>query len=232
MKPEQEALDHIFQLLKSKACLKQKVYRNLQEVFAQLEEQAKDIAVSLDDKMEDIDKSVVIEFQKVSEFDFRLKFGGDILIFYMQSNVITFEGDFPVMQSAYVQGGADRKYFGHITIYNFLADSVKYHRLDDPGYLIARLIVNHENHFFLEGAGQMNFLFQDIDNNIISRDWLRLIIEKAMAAAIDNDLIGPRYPDIQRITLKKKLGESMAAVRGEKIGFQMSYENMDEPPES
>ncbi len=222
---EQDALNYIFDQLKSKACLKQRVYRNLLEVFGQMRDEAKNIAETLDGMMANIDTSVRVEFEGVGEFEFRINFGGDALVFYMQSNVITFDKDFPVMQSAYVQAEDERKYFGHITIYNFLSDSIKYNRLEDPGYLIARVLVNNENHFFLEGVGQMNFLFQDIDNNVLNKDWLRLIIEKAMAASIDIDLIGPRYPDIRNISLHQKLKENMAAVRGQKIGFQMSYEN-------
>ena len=222
---EKDALNYIFQQLKDKACLKQQVYRNLKDVFAQMRNEAQSITETLDEMMSTIDEDVLVEFEEVGEFEFRVKFGGDALVFYMQSNIITFNQDFPVMQSAHVQQDEKRKYFGHITIYNFLADSIKYNRLGDPGYLIARLLVNKENHFFLEGVGQMNFLFQDIDNNVLTKDWVRLIIEKSMAAAIDNDLIGPAYPTIQNISLKQKLMENMTAVRGEKIGFQLSYEN-------
>ena len=63
------------------------------------------------------------------------------------------------------------------------------------------------------------------NNNILNKDWVRLVIEKSMGAAIDNDLIGPPYPAIQSISLQQKIMENMAAVRGEKIGFQMSFEN-------
>jgi len=222
---EKDALNYIFEQLKSKACLKQEVYRNLQDVFSQMRTEASSITQTLSEMMGSINEEVIVDFEEVGEFEFRVKFGGDALVFYMQSNVITFNQDFPVMQSAHVQQDPERKYFGHITIYNFLADSLKYNRLEDPGYLIARLLINKENHFFLEGVGQMNFLFQDIDNNVLNKDWVRLVIEKSMAAAIDNDLIGPPYPAIRNISLQQKIMENMAAVRGEKIGFQMSFED-------
>jgi len=222
---EKDALNYIFEQLKSKACLKQEVYQNLQDVFSQMRTEASSITQTLSEMMGSINEEVIVDFEEVGEFEFRVKFGGDALVFYMQSNVITFNQDFPVMQSAQVQQDPERKYFGHITIYNFLADSLKYNRLEDPGYLIARLLINKENHFFLEGVGQMNFLFQDIDNNVLNKDWVRLVIEKSMAAAIDNDLIGPPYPAIRNISLQQKIMENMAAVRGEKIGFQMSFED-------
>jgi hypothetical protein len=94
--------------------------------------------------------------------------------------------------------------------------------LNDPGYLIARVLINKERHFYVEGSGQLNFLFQDLDQNLISNDWLRLIIEKSMSEAIDKDLIGAKYPEIRSITLKQKLNQNLVAVRGEKIGFQIN----------
>ena len=222
---EQDALNYIVQMLKEKASIKQLVYRNLQEVFNMMRVEGKRIISELDDKLQQIDTSVTVAYQETGDFEFRLKFGGDTLVFYMQSNVITFHDDFPLMQSAYIVDEPSRKYFGHITVYNFLSDSIKYNRLDDPGYCVARILLNKENHFFVEGSGQLNFLFQDLENNQITGDWLRLIIEKAMAEAMDNDLIGPKYPDIRSITLKQKQDENMAAIRGEKIGFQMSTDS-------
>ena len=222
---EKDALNYILEQLGQKASIKQLVYRNLQEVFKQIRAEGKRIISDLDDRISQIDTSVTVHYEKTGDFEFRLQFGGDTLIFYMQSNIITFKDDFPLMQSPYITEDPGRKYFGHITVYNFLSDSIKYNRLDDPGYLIARLLLNKENHFFVEGAGQLNFLFQDLANNVITRDWLRLIIEKAMAAAMDNDLIGPKYPDIRSITLKQKQQEHLAAIRGEKIGFQMNTES-------
>jgi len=222
---EKDALEHLVEQLTVKASIKQLVYRNTGKVFKLMREEGKRIIIELEVKIEDIDTSVQIEYKESGDFEFSLKFGGDMLIFYMQSNIITFKEDFPLMQQPYIKKDPTRKYFGHITVYNFLADTIKYNRLEDPGYLIARLLVNKENHFFVEGSGQLNFLFQDLPQNEVTADWLRLIIEKSMSEAMDKDLIGPNYPDIRTITLKQKQSQSLAAIRGEKIGFQMSTDN-------
>ena len=219
---EKDALEYIFSQLKAKASIKQLVYRNLKEVFSAMKEECNRIATDLEKRIGEIDSSVSVEYHDASEFEFKLKFGGDTLVFHMQSNIITFNDDFPIIQSPYIAEETSRKYFGHITIYNFLSDSIKYHRLQDPGYLIARILLNKEKHFFVEGVGQLNFLFQDLENNIVTADWLRLIIEKSMAETIDRDLIGPKFPEIKSINLKQKENENFAAVRGQKIGFQMS----------
>ncbi len=218
---EKDALKQILKQLEQKAGIKQLVYRNTLEVFKQLRHEGERVVNELEEQIQAIDKSVKVEFEEKGEFEFSLKFGGDTLIFYMQSNVITFNDDFPQLQKPYVKEDPSRRYFGHITIYNFLSDSIKYHRLNDPGYLIARILINKDNHFFVEGSGQLDFLFQDLAQNLVTNDWLRLIIEKSMQEAMDKDLIGAKYPEIRSITLKQKLSQNLVAVRGEKIGFQV-----------
>lgn len=218
---EKDALKQIMVQLKQKAGIKQLVYRNTVEVFKQLRQEGESVVSQLVEQIQAVDKSVKVEFEEKGDFEFRLKFGGDTLIVYMQSNVITFNDDFPQLQKPYVKEDPSRRYFGHITIYNFLSDSIKYNRLNDPGYLIARILINKDNHFFVEGSGQLDFLFQDLAQNLVTNDWLRLIIEKAMQEAMDKDLIGAKYPEIRSITLKQKLSQNLVAVRGEKIGFQV-----------
>ena len=221
MNLENDALNYIVEQLREKASIKQLVFRNLQEVFRDMKVEGQRIIDDLKKQIKEIDASVSVEYHETGDFEFKLEFGGDTLVFHMQSNVITFNEDFTMMQSPYISTDSSRKYFGQITIYNFLSDSIKYNRLEDPGYLVARLLLNNENHFFLEGTGQLNFLFQDLEHNLVTGDWLRLIIEKAMAEAMDKDLIGPNFPDIKSITLKQKINENLTAVRGQKIGFQM-----------
>jgi len=219
---EKEALDQIVQQLTQKAGMKQLVYRNTLSVFQQLRQESEKIIGELSQRVKPVDQSVEVAFEEMGDFEFKLKFGRDTLMCYMQSNVITFSDDFPQLKKPYIAEDPNRRYFGHITLYNFLSDSIKYHRLNDPGYLIARILINKENHFFVEGSGQLDFLFQDLEQNLITKDWLRLIIEKSMAEAMDKDLIGAKYPEIRSITLKQKLSQNLVAVRGQKIGFQVA----------
>jgi len=221
MDVEKKALNDILNQLKSKACLKQKAFKNMMDVFASLKQEAEALSVKLNEKIQEIDKSVVVKLSEKNEFEFQVKVGSDVLIFTLTTNIVTFKNEYAVMQSEYVQEKEERKYFGQILVYNFMADSLKYDRLDDPGYLIARVLINHENHFYVEGVDQLNFLFSDISNNIISKEWLRLVIEKCISAAIDMDLIGANYPDIKITTLQQKMKDERPMGEGQKLGFQM-----------
>src|SRR5690606_39107340 len=131
---------------------KQQAYKNIKEVFSALRTEASQIVETLSDQISPIDKSVIVAIYEINEFEFHLKFGGDLLVFIMKSNIVSFPPDYPIMKSEYMSEAESRKYFGSILIYNFMADTIKYHRTDDKGYLIGRMLVNVENHFYIEGV--------------------------------------------------------------------------------
>ena len=104
-----------------------------------------------------------------------------------------------------------------------MADSIKYHRLNDPGYLIARMLINKDANFYIEGVRQLNFLFPDLGQNEMSDMIAQVFIEACVIASINNDLIAPNYQEIQVIPYGLKVQNQMVA-GGAKVGFQMSSE--------
>jgi hypothetical protein len=216
------AIDQLHDLLKIKAGVKQLSYRNVKNSFEMLRTEAISIVHGLSKAIRKEDTSIYVEYKDQGEFEFHVKFSGDLLIFMMHTNIITFDGEYHLLKSDYIKEKENRKYFGHIMIYNFLADSLKYNRLQDPGYLVARMLVNCENHFMIEGVKPLNFLFPEVEANVVSAPILRFFIEKAMIAAIDNDLIAPHYPELKTISLFEKVNQSQELGRGQKIGFRLS----------
>jgi len=219
----EDKLEIIFEGLKQKSTTKQSIYRNTKETFDQLKISASKIVDKLSKKITEVDSSVIIEYRNINDFEFQIKFSGDLLIFVMHSNVITFPEENELMSTAYVEEDFRRRFFGHIMAYNFMADSIKYGRMNDPGYLIGRLLINFENHFYLEGVTQMDLPFTDIANNIIDEEALRLFVESAMVASVNNDLLAPDIEDIRKITVKQKM-ENQQVSRGQKLGFSFSFE--------
>jgi hypothetical protein len=219
----EDKLEVIFEGLKQKSITKQTIYRNTKETFDQLRECAALIVDQLSKKITEVDSTVVIEYRNINDLEFQIKFSGDLLIFVMHSNVVTFPDDHELMANAYVEEDFRRRFFGHIMAYNFMADSIKYGRMNDPGYLLARLLINVENHFFLEGVTQLDLPYTDIAKNSIDEEALRLFIESAMVAAVNNDLMAPDIDDIKKITVKQKM-ENQQVSRGQKLGFSFSFE--------
>lgn len=212
-----------------KSQVKQKVYENtvqtftiLKKVLQQLE---KDYSTAIKDK---VHYYVLPSFKERGPFEVEFKIAGDILIFSMHSNVFEFDDKHPVWKTKYVDEDPMRTYCGVINIYNFLADSFKYNRNNDVGYLIARIFVNHENHFFVEGKNQTDETVKDFAIDTISPGILRQIIETAIQFSIEFDLLVPNYEQIKMATveqMKQKISHSKMAT-GKRLGFTFSSDDV------
>ncbi|PVY41093.1 hypothetical protein [Pontibacter virosus] len=218
-----DRLDDIIQGLQQKSATKQAIYRNTYQTFTRMKELSQEIVDELTNRITTHNADVVIEYKAISDLEFQIKFSGDLLVFVMHSNIVTFPDDYEIMRNDYVDEDFRRRFFGHIMAYNFMADTIKYNRLDDPGYLVGRMLINIENHFVIEGVKQMDLPYDRIARNVISDDMLRLIVESAMIAAVNNDLMGQDVSDIERITYKQKLENSQLS-RPRKLGFMVSHE--------
>ena len=218
-----DRLNQIFEGLKQKSTAKQAIYRNTQAAFDCLRLVSQELVVELSRKLTPLDSSVVIEYRHINDMEFHIRFSGDLLVFVMHSNIVTFPDDYGPMPSKYVEADFRRRFFGHIMAYNFMADSIKYQRLNDPGYLVGRLLVNIDNHYYLEGVQQLELPNNDMSDNPVTPEAMRLFVESAMIAAVNNDLIAPPLPEIQKILVKQKL-ENQQVSRGSKVGFSFSHE--------
>ncbi|WP_460620141.1 hypothetical protein [Hymenobacter ruber] len=216
-----DRLNQIFEGLKQKSTAKQAIFRNTQAAFDCLRLVSQELVVELSRKLTPLDSSVVIEYRSINDMEFHIRFSGDLLVFVMHSNIVTFPDDYGPMPSKYVEADFRRRFFGHIMAYNFMADSIKYQRLNDPGYLVGRLLVNINNHYFLEGVQQLELPDNDMSDNPVTPESMRLFVESAMIAAVNNDLIAPPLPEIQKISVKQKL-ENQQVSRGSKVGFSFS----------
>jgi hypothetical protein len=225
MAEQTDPLEYIKLLLESKSTAKQVTYKNLLSSFQLLAKESKRIIDELKSKMKPGDEDVTVDFKIINEHEFQVKLAGDLLIFVLHTNVVTFADEHAVMKTNYIREQEINRYFGQIMIYNFMADSVKYNRINDPGYLLARILINHENRFLLEGEGQLGFLFGSISSQAISEIEINQIVKIALQVAIENDLMAPPFPDVQFITLYQKNEKTQELGAGQKIGFKMSYQH-------
>ncbi|HAV25237.1 MAG TPA: hypothetical protein DCX01_03570, partial [Bacteroidetes bacterium] len=146
---EEQDFRQIVEVVKNKASLKQKIYRNTLAGFLQFKENSKNVVENLVKEAANFDDGVSIVYQEKGVFEYQLKIGGDIILFHMHTNVFEFDKSHALWKTAYLKEDSSRSYCGIINIYNFLADSLKYNRYDDSGYLIGRIFINKDNHFFV-----------------------------------------------------------------------------------
>ncbi|WP_205501985.1 hypothetical protein [Rufibacter psychrotolerans] len=219
----EDRIESIFEGLRQKSATKQAIFRNTKQTFEQLRACSVELVKNLKNRIAEVEDNIVIEYRSVNEFEFHVKFSGDLLVIVMHSNVITLPEDHELMKSRYVEEDFRRRFFGHIMAYNFMADSIKYNRLNDPGYLLGRVLINIDNHFYLEGVKQLDLTYHDMAKNKITPETLRLFVESAMVASVNNDLVAPDVDEIRKITVKQKLEEQQVSTP-QKVGFAFSYQ--------
>lgn len=213
---------HIANLLLTKSGVKQVAYRNVCNAFKGLREEASRIIEEINGKTHSKHEDITLHVTEVSEQEFHVKVAGDLLAFFLHTNIITLSDDYAYNQSEYVMESPDRKYLGQINVYNFMADSLKYNRMHDPGYLVSRLMVNHENRFIVEGDKPIDFLFESVSSEPLNQVDLNVLVHLIITQAIENDLVAPPFNQIRGLTLQQKLANTEVIGAGQKIGFQMS----------
>ena len=216
--------DLIIDKLQNKACLKQDIYKVTHKVFDDLKTLTKKMAEEINAKLpKDIDDKVRLIFTDINEFEFRLKFSGDTLAFILHSNVVTLQPNHPVMDNDFVKEDESRSFFGSIRVYDFLSDSLKYNRFQDAGILMARMLINKDNHYYIDSGLHFKALKQNIEKNEVAEKNLRFFIENAMITAMEVDLIAPEYKDIFTVSLQQHFDNNQGDA-GTKLGFQMSLD--------
>lgn len=219
--------DLIIETLKEKGCLKQEVFKLTTAVFKDFKTEAEDLINELDKEMGKIDNEISIQFINKGDYEFHIKFGGDILVFFMHTNVFDFEKSHNIWNSSYLKEDELRSYCGMINVYNFLADSFKYNRVNDLGYLVARLFVNKESHYFVEGKRQLGFLYNDFINETINKEKIRAILESTILYSLDFDLLTPPYDNMKEVSVIDiiEATNAMNIKTGKRLGFKFQADN-------
>jgi hypothetical protein len=225
MSLQNDPVDTIRTLLETKSTAKQITYKNLIEAFRTLQTDASNVVAEIKSKTVPGDRDVTTEFVAINEHEFQVKLAGDLLVFVLHTNIVTFQEDHPVMQTEYIRQQNVNRYFGQIMIYNFMSDSIRYNRVNDPGYLLARLLINHEGRYVIEGDGPLAQFAQQVSETAITETELTNLVKIALAMAIENDLVAPPFPQVRFITLHQKMEKTQELGAGQKIGFRMSYQN-------
>jgi hypothetical protein len=231
MKPSNKNIELILSELKAKACTKQDVVRNTADTFGQIKLILSEIVEELNQFITEVDKRIVIEIRDKGPNEIRLKLAGDMLLFSMHSNIFNFEESHTIYQTDYVKDDEKRAYCGVIFIHNFLADSFKYNRMEDLGFLIARIFINNENHFFVEGQRQLGFLYNEFDKVEINDIYLRAIIEAAIIYSLDFELLAAPFENTKQITVHEmiKMSQQAGWKTSKRPGYKFSYEEKDQP---
>ncbi len=216
--------NQLFKKLIDKASLKINVYRKTNQVFKEFKSIIRETVDEFNkyQHANSEETPVIVQYKDRGEFEIELKFGGDVLIFMMHTNVFEFSRFHQVMKTPYVKEDPARSFCGIINIYNFLSDSFKYHRMNDIGYLIGRVFINKDEHYFVEGKKEIGLLYSNFNTSIMNREAAKQIVESAIEYTINFDLLTPPYDQVKEVSLHEfqTTLDNMKLRTGKRLGFK------------
>jgi hypothetical protein len=223
-KKESNSLDQnrdvILNLLTLKSALKQDVADDSEKVFETLKSIIISELETLKTKIND--DRIRLNYEDRGKFELIVFVGSDMLVFHLHTNIFRLPDTNPLWGTEYFSSNENNGYFAVIHIYNFLAESYLRNRFDDRGNLIARIMMNHENHFMAEGRGQLGTLFRDPEHAILNENYMRLLVQLSFAFALQFDLYLPPYEYLEEITVAQvqEISDSLKLKTGKRMGFK------------
>ncbi len=230
-KEENTSHKKLFKSILEKSSMKREVFEATQQALALF----KEVAVKMESEYAAVAQKaktkheIPMVMEENGPFEFSIKFGDDILFFLMHSNIFEIPRDHNVMRSTYIKEDPERSYCGIIHIYNFLSDSFKYNRENDLGYLIGRVLINKEQHYFIEGKSELGFLYKNFRQSLITPESVDKIITAAMSYTTGFDLLTPPYDQVKLISVAdmKNTLNTIGFKTGKRLGFRF-YPDQDE----
>jgi len=223
--------DALCNLLITKGELKQEVFNVTLETMQFFKDCAKNFEDYYRSKYADEHDDISVLFTNKNQYQFQLKFAGDVLVFLMHSNIFEFSRDHEVMRTSYIKDDPERSYCGMIQIYNFLSDSLKYDRVNDLGYMIGRILINKEGHYYIEGKRELAQVLNNFSRNKITRDSVNEILESAITYTIKFDLLVPNYEEMKIISvndMQQIEDQNMLLKTGKRLGFKFEQDKNED----
>lgn len=221
---QQEILDG----LNKKSHLKLKVFNQTAEVFSQLKDILNEMSNDLNDLLDNNDRRVRLEYRDRGKFEAEFKFADDVLIFSMHSDIFQFDRNHPIWKNDFVKKDINNAYCGVISIYNFLSDSLKYNRGDDLGYLVARIFVNKDKFFLVEGKRQRNKAVSAFGKISLGREEMVQIVEAAVLYSLSFDLLVPPF-DLVKVASVEQMNDKIESAKlqtGKRMGFKYNSDDV------
>ena len=224
--PQQQIVNQ----LKEKAYIKTVIYDQALEVFNQLKEVLSEMSNDLNEMLEDApnNRRIRLEYRDRGKFEAELKFADDVLIFSMHTDIFQFDRDHSIWKTTYAKDDKFNTYCGVISVYNFLSDSFKYNRTEDIGYLVARMFLNKDKYFFIEGKRQKRQKVSGFGKTVLDKAELVAFVESAMLYSLSFDLLVPPY-DLVKVASIEQINAKIESSRmqtGKRMGYKYNSDDV------
>jgi hypothetical protein len=229
MESESGLKPRLLQAITGRSNLSQKVYDNTYTVMTSLKEILHELASELDEELEEsLDERVKIEYRDRGKYEAHFIFGENLLIFSMLTDIFRFAREDAVWSNDYAATTPDNAFCGIINVWNFLKDSFEHKRLGDEGYLVARIFVNREMKFMVEGKDQPAFGRSSFGRHTVDKESLADVVEAAIDYALHFDLLVPPY-DAQKVVTAEVFNtkmENSKLTTGKRFGYEFKTDDI------
>ena len=217
----------ILQVLLDKSALKQDIADDAEKVFALIKQHIKSELKELQKTI--TDKRIRLSFEEKGGFEIHVYIGSDVLVFTLHNNVFRLPDSSALWGTSYFKSNENNGYFGVIYVYNFLAESFLQNRMNDSGYLIGRVMVNHERHFMVEGKGALGQLFQDPQSMELNDQIVCLIVQLSFHYALTFDLLVPPFALMEELSVAQiqHMSDELKLKTATRLGFKRSSEDSE-----
>lgn len=217
----------VFESMRSKAILKQDIFEKSFQSFNLLRSILRKMVWDYEEQFSG-QPNVEFVLNDHDDFKMELTFGGDVLVFMLHTNIFEFPRMHEVMKTSYIAEDTQRSYCGVINIYNFLADSFRFNRLNDLGYMIGRVFVNKDQHFFIEGKREIGQLYNNFSTSVINEESMTGIVKSAILYTSNFDLLTPPYDEVKLVRVEDLLATSnVKLVTGKRLGFRFQGDHIE-----
>jgi hypothetical protein len=225
--PTENNRAQILQVLLDKSVLKQDISNDTEKVFALLKSRIKIELAELQKSV--TDKRVRLSFHEKGEAEIHVYVGSDVLVFTLHNNVFRLPDSSALWGTSYFKSNENNGYFGVIYVYNFLAESFLQNRMNDSGYLIGRILINHERHFLVEGKGTLGRLFQDPQNMELNEEIIGLIVQLSFHYALTFDLLVPPFEIMEELSVSQiqQISDELKLKTAKRLGFKRLSEESE-----
>lgn len=230
MDSDPELKKQILDMLAHKASLKQTVSDNTLRSFELLKETLHEIATEMDDELEErIDKRIRIEYRDRGKYEAQIQVAEDLLIFQMHTDIYRFPDGHRVWGVPYVSQQRDNGYCGMISIYNFLADSFKFNRAEDEGYLIGRIFIDHNGNYFVEGKVDTKVGLSEFGTAKLDYEEMKSVLEHSIHYSLVFDLYVPPFRHTKQVFVEQfnAKTENPKVQTGKLLGFHYDCDDID-----
>lgn len=217
----------VFEALRNKALLKRDIFEKSYSTFQTFKKLAKELVNEYELKYKHLNK-IPFELNESDDYKMELTFGGDVLIFMLHTNIFQFPRLHEVMKTQYINEDPFRSYCGVINIYNFLADSFRFNRSNDLGYMIGRVFINKDKHFFIEGKREVGQLYNNFATSVLDDAAISDIIRSAIQYTLNFDLLTPPYDEVKLVRVEDMQATSnIKLVTGKRLGFRFQGDHVE-----